>query len=327
MARGGAGDPDDGVELLWREGDVEPRPGLSLSRIVRAAIELADAEGLEGLSMRKVADRLGFTTMSLYRHVPGRDHLLDLMRDAVMGSPGAAFSGKGGQEQGAGAEEAGGQGRSAGAEEAGGQRRSAGAENAGGQGRSAEEAGGWRARLEACAREGWRLRERHPWLAEVRGTRRVPGPNAVAHYEYMLSAVSGTGLTPAEMIAVVGLVARFVDSEALRLAEVARTERLSGVSEEEWWGSRDSLYARLERYPTLTRLWEEGGYDEPEDPFEFGLRRVLDGIEMLVHERDETRDERCQICGAPVERAASGRPRAYCSRACQQRAYRKRKSG
>ncbi|MEU8142111.1 TetR/AcrR family transcriptional regulator [Nonomuraea sp. NPDC048901] len=305
MARGGAGDPDDGVELLWREGDVEPRPGLSLSRIVRTAIELADAEGLEGLSMRKVADRLGFTTMSLYRHVPSRDHLLDLMRDAVMGSPGAVPS------------ERGGQGRRAVAEKADGQVRGAGA----------EEAGGWRARLEACAREGWRLRERHPWLAEVRGTRRVPGPNAVAHYEYMLSAVSGTGLTPAEMIAVVGLVARFVDSEALRLAEVARTERLSGVSEEEWWGSRDTLYARLERYPTLTRLWEEGGYDEPEDPFEFGLRRVLDGIEMLVQERDETRDETCQICGAPVERAASGRPRAYCSRACQQRAYRKRKSG
>lgn len=317
MARGGAGDPDDGVELLWREGDVEPRPGLSLSRIVRTAIELADAEGLEGLSMRKVADRLGFTTMSLYRHVPGRDHLLDLMRDAVLGSPGTIPFEAGRQVRGEGAEKAGERERGEGAEKAGEQER----------GEGVEEVVGWRARLEACAREGWRLRERHPWLAEVRGSRRVPGPNAVAHYEYMLSAVSGTGLTPAEMIAVVGLVARFVDSEALRLAEVARTERLSGVSEEEWWGSRDTLYARFERYPTLTRLWEEGGYDEPEDPFEFGLRRVLDGIEMLVQKRDETRDETCQICGAPVEQAASGRPRAYCSRACQQRAYRKRKSG
>ncbi|MEU4227962.1 TetR/AcrR family transcriptional regulator [Nonomuraea sp. NPDC026600] len=294
MAGGGAGDPDDGVELLWQEGDGEPRPGLSLGRIVRAAVELADADGLEGLSMRKVAERLGFTTMSLYRHVPGRDHLLDLMRDAVIGLPGTI------PPEGAVAEPAG---------EAGG------------------EAGGWRARLEACAREGWELRKRHPWVAEVRGTRRVPGPNAVAHYEYMLSAVSGTGLAPAEMIAVVGLVARFVDSEAVRLAEVARTERLSGVSEEEWWGARDTLYARLDRYPTLTYLWEAGGYDEPEDPFEFGLRRVLDGIEVLVQERDETRDESCRICGAPVERAASGRPRAYCSRACQQRAYRKRRSG
>jgi AcrR family transcriptional regulator len=237
--------------------------------------------------MRKVAERLGFTTMSLYRHVPGRDHLLDLMRDAVIGLPGTIPS----------------------------------------EGAPAGGAGGWRARLEACAREGWELRKRHPWVAEVRGTRRVPGPNAVAHYEYMLSAVSGTGLTPAETIAVVGLVARFVDSEAVRLAEVARTERLSGVSEEEWWGARDTLYARLDRYPTLSYLWEAGGYDEPEEPFEFGLRRVLDGIEVLVQERDETRDESCRTCGAPIERAASGRPRAYCSRACQQRAYRKRGSG
>jgi AcrR family transcriptional regulator len=272
-------DPDDGVELLWREGDAEPRPGLSLGRIVRAAVELADAEGLEGLSMRKVAERLGFTTMSLYRHVPGRDHLVDLMRDAVMGPP---------PEPGA---------------------------------------GGWRERLEAAARAGWELRERHPWLAEVRGTRHVPGPNTVAHYEHMLSAVAGTGLTPAEMIAVVGLVGRFVDAEAVRLAEVARTERLSGLTEEEWWGARDTLYARFDRYPTLTHLWEAGGYDEPEDPFEFGLRRVLDGIEVLIQERDETRDESCRMCGNAVERAASGRPRSYCSRACQQRAYRERRSG
>ena len=317
MTRGGAGDPDDGVELLWQDGDDEPRPGLSLGRIVRAAIELADADGLEGLSMRKVAERLGFTTMSLYRHVPGRDHLLDLMRDAVMGLPSTMTAEVSGPTEGS-AEEA--------VEEAAERAAERAAEETGETGETGEGAGGWRVRLEACAREGWELRKRHPWVAEVRGTRRVPGPNAVAHYEYMLSAVSGTGLRPAEMIAVAGLVARFVDSEAVRLAEVARTERLSGVSEEEWWGARDTLYARLDRYPTLSYLWAAGGYDDPEDPFEFGLRRVLDGIEALVQDRDETRDESCRMCGAPVERAASGRPRAYCSRACQQRAYRKRRS-
>ncbi len=57
----------------------------------------------------------------------------------------------------------------------------------------------------------------HPWLAEVRGGRRVPGPHTVALYERMLSAVADTGLTPAEVIAVVGLVGRFLDSEALLL--------------------------------------------------------------------------------------------------------------
>ncbi|RSN05567.1 TetR family transcriptional regulator [Nonomuraea sp. WAC 01424] len=285
MARGVAGDPDHGIELLWRDAEREPRPGLSLGRIVRAAVELADAEGLEGLSMRKVADRLGFTTMSLYRHVPGRDQLVDLMRDEVLGEALAT------------------------APDA--------APDAG---------GGWRGRLEEAAWRAWELRMRHPWLAEVRGSRHLPGPNAVAHYDHMLGALTGTALRPSEVVAVVGLLGRFVDAEALLRAETRREEGRSGVSEQEWWGARDSLYERLDRYPALSRLWETGGWDEPEDSFTFGLRRLLDGVEVLIRGRDESRDERCPECGTPLETAPSGRPRVYCSRACQQRAYRKRRS-
>ncbi|GAA4980957.1 AcrR family transcriptional regulator [Nonomuraea thailandensis] len=268
----------DPVELLWRQEEPEPRPGLSVGRIVRAAIELADAEGLEGLSMRKVADRLGFTTMSLYRHVPGRDQLVDLMSDEVMSEHPKAPP----QQE------------------------------------------GWRVRLEAIARQAWEIRKRHPWLAEVRGTRHLPGPHAVAHYDDMLATLTGTALRPSEVIAAIGLLGRFVDAEALVLVETRREERRSGVSEQEWWGSRDSLYERLDRYPAITHLWESGGWDHPEDSFEFGLRRLLDGIEALIKERDESRDEACRECGKALAPAASGRPRVYCSRACQQRAYRKR---
>ncbi|MGP3963522.1 TetR/AcrR family transcriptional regulator C-terminal domain-containing protein [Nonomuraea sp. 3N208] len=278
-------DPDRKVELLWRDVEREPRPGLSVGRIVAAAIELADAEGLAGLSMRKVAERLGFTTMSLYRHVPGRDELVDLMVDAALGEhrpPAPAH----------------------------------------------EPGGGWRVRLEASVRAGWELRTHHPWLAEVRGSRHVPGPNALAVYEHLLSIVAETGLPPAEVIAVVDLIGRFVEAESVRLVEIAEAERRSGVSEGEWWGARDTLYDRLYAYPTVTRLWQEGGWDRPEDSFEFGLARLLDGVELLIQRRDESRDETvaCPICGKPVEQPASGRPRAYCSRACQQRAYRKRRS-
>ncbi|SEH03773.1 regulatory protein, tetR family [Nonomuraea solani] len=271
--------PDDGIELLWRAAEREPRPGLSLGRIVRAAVELADAEGLEGLSMRKVADRLGFTTMSLYRHVPGRDQLVDLMLDQVLSEH-----------------------------------------------PEAPPEGDWRVRLEDVARQAWQIRRRHPWLAEVRGSRHLPGPNGVAHYDYMLSTLMDTALRPSEVIAVVGLVGRFVDAEALLLIETRREERRSGVSEQEWWGARDSLYERLDRYPTITRLWETGGWDHPENSFEFGLRRLLDGIATLIQERDESRDEICPECGTSLDAAPSGRPRVYCSRACQQRAYRKRKN-
>jgi AcrR family transcriptional regulator len=60
-----------------------PRPALSLDGVVAAAIEIADAEGLAGVSMSKVAERLGFTTMSLYRYVKSKDELLLLMADTA----------------------------------------------------------------------------------------------------------------------------------------------------------------------------------------------------------------------------------------------------
>jgi AcrR family transcriptional regulator len=50
--------------------------------IVTAAIRLADAEGLEAVSMARVAEQLGFTTMSLYRHVASKEELLQLMWNA-----------------------------------------------------------------------------------------------------------------------------------------------------------------------------------------------------------------------------------------------------
>ncbi|WP_309113136.1 TetR/AcrR family transcriptional regulator C-terminal domain-containing protein [Saccharothrix sp.] len=263
---------NDRVELLWRDA----RPGLSTDRVVVAAVEVADEEGLAGLSMRKVAERLGFTTMSLYRHVPSRDHLVDLMRDAVLGEP-----------------------------------------------TSDDPDAPWRQRLETAVRQGWELRRRHPWLAEERSTRHVPGPNALAHYEHLLSILASTPLPPAEVVATAGLLGRFLDAEALALVEAARAERETGISDEEFWSARDALWSRMSNYPTLTALWEAGAFDQP-DPFEFGLARLLDSIELRVQQREVTRDETCAVCGTPIPQPPSGRPRTYCSRRCQQRAYRTR---
>jgi AcrR family transcriptional regulator len=60
-----------------------PKPALSLDGVIAAAVEIADAEGLAGVSMAKVAERLGFTTMSLYRYVKSKDDLLLLMADTA----------------------------------------------------------------------------------------------------------------------------------------------------------------------------------------------------------------------------------------------------
>jgi AcrR family transcriptional regulator len=58
---------------------------------VASAIAVADAEGLDAVSMRRVAAELGVGTMSLYRYVPGEYELLDLMLDRVS-DPGDAAS-------------------------------------------------------------------------------------------------------------------------------------------------------------------------------------------------------------------------------------------
>jgi AcrR family transcriptional regulator len=74
-----------GLDLLWgrrERGKRGPRPGLSADAIVDAAVRVADAEGLEAISMARVAAELGFTTMSLYRYVASKDELLQLMFNA-----------------------------------------------------------------------------------------------------------------------------------------------------------------------------------------------------------------------------------------------------
>ncbi|MFF2789547.1 GntR family transcriptional regulator [Streptomyces sp. NPDC058049] len=63
----------------------DTEPELTVERIVRAAVEIADAEGLAALSMRGVAARLGVAAMSTYRYVPSKEDLILLMADAAFG--------------------------------------------------------------------------------------------------------------------------------------------------------------------------------------------------------------------------------------------------
>jgi AcrR family transcriptional regulator len=63
----------------------ERRIQLTRERVVAAGIELADRDGIESISMRKLAQELGVEAMSLYTHVHNKDDLLDGMVDAVIG--------------------------------------------------------------------------------------------------------------------------------------------------------------------------------------------------------------------------------------------------
>lgn len=285
-------DPERRTRLLWGDRPPSPRgkPGLTTEQIVRIAVSVADGDGMAAVSMRRVAQQLGVTPMSLYRHVPGKAELIDLMRDHVYGErpPSAATA-------------------------------------------------PWQEQLATWARHGYALYLRHPWLTATSSSRFVPGPNTIAVYEAGLRIVFATGLRPAETTAVINLVGGFVESAARQVIDAALLEQATGESHEAWWSARDELYARLDPFPTISAIWAAGGYDDPEDPFEFGLRRVLAGIAALIEsrqagtppDRDERRDEageECVVCGRRLAPGVIGRPRTYCSRACQQRAYRRRRS-
>jgi AcrR family transcriptional regulator len=76
------------LDLLWgrRSGPERPRKaGLSAEQLAAAGIELADAEGLDAVSMSRVAKRLGYTTMAPYRHVRSKDELMALVVDVAVG--------------------------------------------------------------------------------------------------------------------------------------------------------------------------------------------------------------------------------------------------
>jgi AcrR family transcriptional regulator len=83
----GSGNPARVLELLWGtsgpHGRRGPRPGLSVESIVRSAIEIADSDGLEAVTMRRLGSALGVRPMALYTYVPGKSELLDVMLDTV----------------------------------------------------------------------------------------------------------------------------------------------------------------------------------------------------------------------------------------------------
>jgi AcrR family transcriptional regulator len=93
MAAGPAGglDGEAGlVELLWglrQPPSRGPKPTLSVGRIVQAAVDIADADGLAAVSMRRVADALDVTKMALYRYLAGKAELLACMIEQAVGDP------------------------------------------------------------------------------------------------------------------------------------------------------------------------------------------------------------------------------------------------
>ncbi len=201
--------------------------------------------------MRRVAERLGIGTMSLYTYVPGKAELLDLMLDTV-------YAERVGQEDLA--------------------------------------TGTLRQRLEVLARGQWAFHRRHAWTLSVATGRSVLGPNETAGYEAALSVVADLSVSARDAVAIVDTISLYVRGAARDATEAAGAEQATGMTELEWWTERDAILTEKMadgRFPTLERLGAAGGFDVPEetenynvqfivDDFEFGLQRMLDGIESYV---------------------------------------------
>jgi AcrR family transcriptional regulator len=85
-------DDDTGqvIALLWGAPNRPtrgPRPSLSIAAIADATVRIADADGLESVSMQRVAETFGVTKMALYRYVTGKAQLLAVTIEAAVGDP------------------------------------------------------------------------------------------------------------------------------------------------------------------------------------------------------------------------------------------------
>ncbi|MFE1364643.1 TetR/AcrR family transcriptional regulator [Streptomyces anulatus] len=250
----GSGDIARSLELLWGTGDRPsrgPKPGLTLDRIVTAAVAVADAEGLAAVSMRRLSTELGTGTMSLYRYVPGKAELLDLMLDRVLGEPLPSD-----RELPVEAPPA-----------------------------------DWRASIDVMARTYLDNLRRHPWLLKINQARTVLGPSALRGLELSLTALRSMGLRDPELISVIITVNSFVEGLARTRADAAEAVRETGLSDQEFWDNQSPYLERAMlsgAYPMMASLSEDS-FSAEFDHFEFGLRRLIAGFEALVEERTAER--------------------------------------
>jgi AcrR family transcriptional regulator len=209
--------------------------------------------------MRRVAKELGVGAMSLYRHVPGKGELLDLMLDQVS-DPGEVAK--------------------------------------------AAEGLNWRGVLELSACGTWDLYLAHPWLLQVNWARPALGPNSLAGVEVVQRGLTGVPLSDQERIMVMVVLDAFVTGSARTYVNARAATEETGVSDEEFWTAQAPVLEKAMStgaYPTLAGLAEDAFSASYEETFEFGLQRLLDGIEQFIARRAE---------GGAASRSPRGRPPA-----------------
>jgi DNA-binding transcriptional regulator YhcF (GntR family)/AcrR family transcriptional regulator len=229
-----------------RPRSARPNPAaVTGDRLVRTAVGVADAEGLSAISMRRIASELGVATMSLYRSVPSKDDLVAAMTDAVLGEVVWPEPAP----------------------------------------------SGWRPRLEAAARLQWESYRRHPWVAHALSfTRPLATANSLPHTEWVLLALKGFDLDPGTKMYVAITLFSYVRGAAVNLALETEARDDTGLTDEQWVESQASTMEALlasGRFPTLSAMFvPEFDFDFSIDAlFEFGLQRLLDGLDPFLQAR------------------------------------------
>jgi AcrR family transcriptional regulator len=219
------------------------QPTRSREQIVRATVELLDAEGLGGLSMRRLGNRLGSGATSIYWYVANKDDLLELAVDEVMGEievPDPAEH-------------------------------------------------GWREAAATVGREMRSMILRHGWIAGLLGTRPTIGPNALRLSDRTIKILLTAGFTGAEVVYASTLVISHAFGTASSQVAWQRTTTQSGVSTGEVVESFDQYQRDIAvDYPSYDAWWRANKALTADaeklqgDSFEFGLQRLLDGLETWL---------------------------------------------
>ena len=208
------------------------RPRLSREEVAQAALEIIDRDGLDGLSMRRIADALGVGTMTLYGYFRSKEELLDAVIDAAVGTP-----------------------------------------------RALDDEGPWRERLGELIRTSRRTLLRHPALVQIRFRQPVLRPESLRFAEAGLRILLSAGFDAREATQAFRLLFTYMFGFAgLSPAETTAEQRRRAAA----------AIAALppEDYPCLTGAAAEASWAMAgEEQFEFGLERILDGLEARLSAR------------------------------------------
>lgn len=143
----------------------------------------------------------------------------------------------------------------------------------------------WRPALDAFARGYWSLLRSHPWLLAVNTWRMPLGPHVLDADEAGYRILADTGLTANQVVETIAIVNQTVSGFARAAAAEDADQRSQGTDYETYWAASSDFWESTfdaSRYPTMTRLWTVGAFDDAATPFELRLGSLLDTVELLI---------------------------------------------